>query len=421
MAQTDGTKTKAQLKVLREANQKLLAENKQLEGRLEKEFGKTTIPSSALRKLAIILCVAAATAILVVGNIFFWAGNTLINTDRYVETVQPLLKDAAVQRAVADYTTTQLFKQVDVNQVVQDALPPRAQFLAPQLTSQLQNATDKTLQKVVAGDKFQAVWVNTNRTAHERLIGSIKNSTGDGVINLQDVYASLSQNLAGTRLSFLIGKSIPENIGSITVVDAPWIPKVRMVINDIGWLKPVSLLLVAAFSAAAIWLARNRRRVVIGLGVTVSASMAALLVAIHITKHMAAAQAAPAYQTAAEHAANIIARPLVLQTITILLLGLLVVLVGWLTGSYRSASFLRDGFDKYFTRPVHRTLFGQQESTLTRFVARYRQPIEWAIVAVIGFVTVMVRLSPKLVGLYALLMLLLICVIETLAAPHSKR
>ena len=123
MAKPNATKTKAQIEALWEANQKLLVENQQLESQLQKELGKASIPSSTWRKLAIIVCVAAAAAILVVGNIFFWAGNTLINTDRYVETVQPLLKDTAIQRAVADYTTTQVFKQVDVNQVIQDALP----------------------------------------------------------------------------------------------------------------------------------------------------------------------------------------------------------------------------------------------------------------------------------------------------------
>src|SRR5689334_4629672 len=127
MTKSETVQSKAEVEALLRANEKLLAENRELEKELKRQE-KSHAPNSVWRKLAIALCITAAAVILVVGNVFFWAGNTIINTDRYVETVQPLLQDKEIQLAIADYTTTQLFKQVDVNQVVQNALPEKAQF-----------------------------------------------------------------------------------------------------------------------------------------------------------------------------------------------------------------------------------------------------------------------------------------------------
>lgn len=420
MAKTGVSATKKRLQELQQTNEQLMSEKKQLEQELRQQHSSHP-PSSLWRKLAIVLCVVLATVTLVAGNVLFWASSTLIDSGKYVQTVRLLARDEAIQRAVADYTTTQLFRQVNVGQVIQGALPPRAAFLAPQLTSQLHGATDTALQKVVASNKFQTLWVNTNRSAHQKLITSIKNAKGDGVINLQDVYDNLGKSLTGTKLSFLAGKSLPNNIGSIDVIHAPWVPKARIVVNDSSWLKPTALLMVAIFSAGAIWLSRNRRKAVTTLASFFSASMVLLLVAVQLTRHAVATQVAPMYQTAADHAAGIITHTLVLQTVTLLLLSLLILLISWLTGPCDWAISLRNNFYRYITTPLHHTLFGRQESSFTKWITGYRQLIEWGIVTLVSLVILWVRLSPKLVIGYALLMLALVFITETLAAPHSKR
>ncbi len=412
------TKTKvAELKHEKEA---LEAENKRLKARLNGSSQSESRPRFG-RSLAIAICLMLAVIFLIVGNVLFWAGNTLVNTDRYVKTVQPILQDSAVQAAIADYTTTKLFDQVDVTGTIQQALPPRADFLAPTLTTQLQKATDSTLQKTLATDRFQELWANTNRTAHDKLITSIKNSDTDGVVSLQDIYVTLSQNLQDTRLSFLAGKQLPSNVGSITVINAPWIPKARFVINSVSWLKPVSLLLIAVFSAAAIYLARRRRLVVIWLGALASLSMIATLIALQIAKHSLVTQAAPAYQTAADHAAAIIIQPLIVTTVAILCVGITVKIVAWVTGPYKYAVCTRRHVDQWLTAPLHKLIWSR-ENNLTKWFQTYKSAVEWTIVAILGAVTILTELSPKEVIWRALLMLLAVLVVETIAAaPHSKR
>ncbi|HVV67221.1 MAG TPA: hypothetical protein VHB72_04100 [Candidatus Saccharimonadales bacterium] len=408
-----------EIEELAKDNEKLRAENTHLQEELNHQHPLKK--GGFWRGLAVGLCVIIAALFFVLGNVVFWAGNTLVNTDRYVQTVQPILEDHAVQAAIADYTAGKLFSQVDVTGIIQNALPPKAGFLAPALTSGLRNTTDKTLQSVLASNKFQAVWVNTNRTAHDKLISSIKHSDGNGVISLQDVYDTLGQNLQGTKLSFLAGKSLPQHVGSITVINAPWIPKARFVINSMGWLKPVTLLLVAVFAGTAIWLARRRRATIIGLAAVIGAGMAITLGGVEVVKHYFVLKAPAAYQTAASHAATIVMHHLVVQTLAILCLMITIGVITWISSSYKPAAAARRLLDKWFTTPIHRFIW-PHENTATGWLARNRTLFEWAIVGIIAINVLLSEISPKVIIIRALWVIVLVLAAEIIASPriHSK-
>jgi hypothetical protein len=68
-------------------------------------------------------CVLAPLSVVAV-----WTRNQVTNTDRYVATVTPLARDPAIQNAITDQITAQVFSYIDVqgltNQAV-DALAER--------------------------------------------------------------------------------------------------------------------------------------------------------------------------------------------------------------------------------------------------------------------------------------------------------
>src|SRR4029453_8264191 len=73
--------------------------------------------------LIVIACVLAPLA-----GVAVWSKNLITNTDRYVTTVAPLARDPAIQSAVADKITAEIFAQLDVGGLtneVGDALAPR--------------------------------------------------------------------------------------------------------------------------------------------------------------------------------------------------------------------------------------------------------------------------------------------------------
>lgn len=417
MARKSTENTAEKVAALARANERLKAENSLLKTELHDHPGAF---SKGWRMLLIMFCVAAATALLVVGNALFWAGDTLVNNDRYVKTVTPLLQDTAIQAAVAGYTTNKLFENVNVDQVIQNALPPRAAFLAEPLSNQVKTGTDQALKKVLASDKFQAVWARSNGKAHEQFIAAIKQSNGDGIIHLQDVYDQLSQSLSDTKLSFLAGKSLPPSVGSIEVVKATWVPTARTIINNIGWIKPVTLIGVAAFSAAAIWLSRNRRKMVIVLGSFFTAGMLVSLVTLRAGKAIIVSHTAPAYQTAADHAVHIITRTFVAQTVTLLLVGLVIVIAAWISGPYHLATVARRRIDLLLSGQLHQAIFGRRETAMTRWIGKHKLLLQWLAVAIIAAIMLLVRLSPKAVIVYVIIVILLVSIIEILAAPPRE-
>ncbi|HVX48347.1 MAG TPA: hypothetical protein VHA05_03260, partial [Candidatus Saccharimonadales bacterium] len=237
-------------------------------------------------------------------------------------------------------------------------------------------------------------------------------------INLQDVYNRLGESLKDTKLSFLAGKTLPKQAGTINVVDAPWIPKARCVVDNIGWLKPVALLLIAILSALAIWVSRHRRRMVIALASIFALGMACTLIAIQIAQGKIASHVQPAYHAAAKEAAQIILQPLGHQTWAILAVSLLIAIVAWLSGPYRWAHCTVFATRQYVSKPLHRLIF-KDENDLTNRVTGNRQTLQWVTVALIGLVMVLVRLSFWLVVAYGAAMFVAVLIIEILAVTHS--
>ncbi len=111
-----------------------------------------------------LLVVGGLLAILSV--LMIWVRDELLDTNTWVNTMAPVAASPAVQSAIANDVTTQLFEKADVQTRVKDALPSNAAFLAPPLTNQLRSFTNDAAKRLVASDRFQNLWNEINRRAH---------------------------------------------------------------------------------------------------------------------------------------------------------------------------------------------------------------------------------------------------------------
>ena len=83
--------------------------------------------------LIVVGCVLAPLA-----GVAVWARNQVTNTDRYVRTVAPLAADPAIQAAVADQITAQVFSYLDVQGLTDQAVDGLAERgLPPELADRL--------------------------------------------------------------------------------------------------------------------------------------------------------------------------------------------------------------------------------------------------------------------------------------------
>src|SRR4029453_18028580 len=100
-----------------------------------------TEPSEAPRRLprwrrALVATLVILSVVLVpLAGLSVWVRNLVLDTDKYVETVEPLGRNKAITDLVAKRATDRLFQQVDVAAEAKDALPERAQFLAGPISS----------------------------------------------------------------------------------------------------------------------------------------------------------------------------------------------------------------------------------------------------------------------------------------------
>lgn len=414
-----------EMKRLREENAKLKAEN----ARLRKERSETMAtkkkkskrPIKPFKKISVIFLVCLAVALLTVGNLVFWIGNTMVKQDRWVAATSPVIKDPAVQQTMALYTTNQIFSNVDVQKNIENVLPPRADFLAPQLTTQLRGGTQKVLQSVLAKPSFQDKWNQIQARQHDRLISFATKYEGDDKISINEIFTQLADSLKDTKLSFLAGKQLPSKVGDITVVNATWLPVFHNIVTNIDTWRLVSVILLVVAVGGAVWLSQRRRRTLYIFSWAAAGFMAATLVALHVIRDRTTSKVDPQYAEGVRHAIQIVFHSLVIQTTTILLAALLVGFIAWISGTSRGAMAVKNNTALLLAGKLHSRLFGASDNKFIMWLSANKRLVQWSSVAVLTVVMLLVRLTLKTLLIYALLLLLIILLIEVIAGQTEPK
>jgi cbb3-type cytochrome oxidase subunit 3 len=401
-------------------NRRLRAENKQLKQQLVNEIPAPRFTSRFWYRLGSAIFLVLAVALLVTANLLLWAGNTVVKPDRFNATVTPIIKDPVVQTAVASYTTNALYDNVNVEKVVSDALPPRAEFLAPTISKSLQGSTESTLKTVLARPQFQERWNALLTKSHERFIASVEKNGSDGTIDINEVYQQLDDSLVGTKLGFLANRKLPSNVGKVQVASGSGISTLHRVVTHIDTWRLLALLLFVVCGGLSIFMSWNRRRGVLRLALFSAAALFITLIAIRITREIIASKAQDQYAEAVRRIAQIILHPLAVQTATILVALLVIAVVAWLVGPGRYASVVRDRVRLLFAGKLHGALFGQRENVFTIWVGAHKHIIEWFIIGVIAILLLVNRLTIKALVAYLVVALLLVLVVELLGAPERQ-
>ena len=248
--------------------------------------------------VAIVLaCVLAPLSVVAV-----WASSQVSDTNRYVETVAPLAKDPAVQKAVADRVTTEVLTYVNLDSLTSDTvtaltqqgLPPRAvaalQALRVPIRNGLENFTRDQIDKIVASPQFATVWEQANRVAHTELVnllsgkqgGAVSAQNGEVTLNLGPIVAQVKQRLVAS--GYTVANNIPTVNKTIVLVRSDSVTRAQgayRLLNALGsWLPVIALVLLAL----GVYLARDHRRAVLRGSLGVVGSMLVLGVALAVAR-----------------------------------------------------------------------------------------------------------------------------------------
>lgn len=408
-----------QLEKLQADNKRLERENKNLRKLLDssKHSSKnvTKDRSGFFRKTAAAVLIAISVALLVAGNMLLWIGNTVVNTDQYVEATAPMVEDPVIQDAVAANLTQKLFANVNVEQVAEEALPPRAAFLAPTLAEQVKQKTESTIKQILTRPEFQERWNAAQKRSHERFIRLVNEHGSDGSIDISEVYTGLSQQLKGTKLSFLADKPLPDKVANVQVVQGGWLTALQKTIANIDTWRMLTIILIVLSGALAIWLSRNRRRTAILLGLFSAVSLLIFALSMRVGREILASKVDPQFAEASRHVYTIFFHSLVVQTFTLLACALLIAFIAWVSGPYSSSRKLRARIDQLFAGKLHKALFAK-ENSFTLWVGAHKSVLQWLSVGLVIGSALFIRLSPTVLLTQIIIILSIVFLLELFAA-----
>ena len=278
-----------------------------------------------------------------------WVRNQLLNTDRYVETVEPLASNPAVIDTAATQITNALFDNIDVQQAIENAAPPRLDFIAPAVATGLEQFVNRAAVRILSSDQFKTVWVEANRRAHTQLEKAL---TGEGTLQTQNgkVVLDLSAIVESVRLQLKergigIFDRIPiDNLAiQLNVIDAKQIDNARSatkLLNRLSWALPILSLLCLGGGLA---LSSNRRRSLIrwGIGSALALAVVGAGIAIGRSFYLDAVTSPSLPEDTAAAVFDTLVRFLRYGVRLVGVLVLIVALVAWLTGPTRAATATR--------------------------------------------------------------------------------
>jgi hypothetical protein len=181
-----------------------------------------------LRRASVVGLLILGCGLALLSVVAIWLRVTLLNTDHYVNTVAPIAAQPAVQKAVADKLNTAINSKIDFDQLAREVLPDRADVLAPAIATGVQSQVKSRLNDFTASDRFQQLWTEANRRAHQRLTDLLIGGRSKRLaLNGDTVYLDLSPAVQNVKDSLnergltRIANAIPPTVdGRIKLVQS---------------------------------------------------------------------------------------------------------------------------------------------------------------------------------------------------------
>lgn len=284
------------------------------------ETAATRSRRSVLAGLALVLACLA----MVVTSMAIWVHQVALDTDRFTEIVRPIVTDPAVTDPIAARVSEQVVTALDVQSRVAALLPGASSALAAPITAAAQEAVERRLQGVLTNPEVQAGLVRTLSVTHERLVAFLRGDTtaltvADGYLYL-DVWPIIGAALThlqsmglipanvqlpdlssggppaalAEQLQTRLGITLPPDFGTIRLTEAQRLATAQTIVQAFDALVVILIGLSVLLVVLTIWLARNRRRMIVYLALGVVIALVVARFALRGVSSLVAGQVADA-------------------------------------------------------------------------------------------------------------------------------
>lgn len=314
----------------------------------EKRWGARSIASLLIFILATVLTLPA-----LVGH---WGHRTVIDGERYIQTVGPLINQPEVQQALATTVTDAVIAKVDTESQVDSLLGslfPNAGFtgqLAGPIAAGINGLIGELVTKFVASDQFANVWIQLNTAAQKGIVLILEGKDG-GVVSLKgdelvlDTSAALQtiqQYLVDSGITVAGNITIPDADREIVLANTPALAQIRTIYGltspALQWLP----LILAIMFGASVLLARRRARTTVATGIVFVVSGVVLIIGLGAGQSAFTNQlAGTPWGPAADTFWNTLLDYLVTGTWALIALGIVLIVAGWFGGRTKIARAAR--------------------------------------------------------------------------------
>ena len=308
------------------------------------------------RSIAAIICVVLAALLTIPAALAFWGQRTLTDTQRYLDTVGPLVESTLVQDAVATKVTEAIQQQVDVEAIINDVFAgviddrPRLQLLVGPISGAVNGLIERQVREFVASDAFADIWVTANTRAQQGFVrllegddgGAISLQGDEVVLDVSEVIDAVKERLVARGLTIVENLPIPEVDKQIVLLEAPGLRQARTIYafaNPIAkWLLPI----VAALYFAAFLLWRRRPPMAVAIGILLAANMLLLAFVLSIGRQLFVNElAGTVFGPASTVFYDTLLAYLQRGWQVFMWIGVFLVAAGWFAGSNRSGTAFR--------------------------------------------------------------------------------
>jgi len=418
----------------------LQAERDALSAKLDRR-ARRKAQGSRIRKLFVLLLVALSIVFIPLTATVTWAHQTVFNTNRWEQTVGPIVQDPAVISAVSTKITDEIYNAVDPEQKISQALselhqqvpkvPSAITALAGPIASGMKGFLNDQVNKVLSTEQFQRIWVNATRVAQQQVVAvlngdskSIQTVNGQVVLNLVPLLNQVLANMSGTlssllgrnislptisgnelpsvvceKISTALGRPLPATCGQIPLFPASQLDTVQTYVGKFNRWFVGLLILTPLLIIGAIWLSRRHRRTALQIAI---GGVLGLVVVRRLTMYLEGRlERAAKNQAAAEAIVSQVLHLFFNLTLVLGIIGLVFAALLLITGPYRWARATRSGVRRgavvigRTTAAVSRSLAGKarDDGTLD-WIRAHKGALQIGGVAVAVVLLLLVSLSP---------------------------
>jgi hypothetical protein len=277
-----------------------------------------------------------------------WVERQALNTDDWVQTSDKLIQDRTIRAALSDYLVDQLYANVDLEKEFEEKLPGETKEFAGPLSGVVRSVAPNGVEKVLETSTAQDLWEDANRSAHEQLVEVLEDkkeavSTEEGEVKLQ--LGSLVTNLADQiGVGASLAEKLPPDAAEVTILRSDQLKTAQNIAVALKGLAIILSLLTFVAFGLAIYLSRDERWItVLFCGIGLIAAGFAVIVAREVAGGIVVGQLVDqeSIKPAADRAWSISTSLMTSIATTVIVIGVLFAIAGWLASPSASAKSAR--------------------------------------------------------------------------------